>query len=482
MCCFPFPGPTEPTDPEELVGGWLAAAVAELEGRTADVRRLLTTPDGTLRRRAHGFPVARALLAEGEFVTLRDLLDRLETHARVWDDLLSVCGCGHLRSSLALAEGHAREALGFTEVHLLVAEELGLGLRRTDLLVARSSALLALGLRAEAREAARLALDSVDGDRTGARAAIAALRAAGGAADDAVAEPVTTPVAPAIHPPRDLMADRAPPRDSVEQRSRLHADALELLKAYDERGMPFALSLRNYHITVHHGPFERGAQYVETMIRRALPAGAGVLTIQDQGDIAIYTGSGSSADRGAASLLLPDDEWREIVAGLIPFADLIVSEPYMLTEAVRFELDTARHHGSWDRTVVVLPPLNSPFATLDSDPLIQMFPRCVWADTFHTTSFEDLPVVADLLQRMRDLTALPDAERAPTDDRLIGSMRTRSTAPPWRAASKRGWRRTGCSAMSTTWMLATTRSGPCFGRPRYGGSKSGGATWNTARR
>jgi len=39
--------------------------------------------------------------------------------------------------------------------------------------------------------------------------------------------------------------------------------------------------------------------------------------------------------------------------------------------------------------------------------LIQMFPRCIWADSLHREYFSDSPMVADLLDRIRQLARVP---------------------------------------------------------------------------
>jgi hypothetical protein len=105
------------------------------------------------------------------------------------------------------------------------------------------------------------------------------------------------------------------------------------------------------------------------------------------------------------------------VSSLIPLADLIVSECLMITPGVRFELETAYRTDRWDRTVVILPPQDSPLALLDKDPLVQMFPRCLWADSLHNEALADVPVLKDLLARIDALARLPDDERRRLTDR-----------------------------------------------------------------
>ncbi|HYC89538.1 MAG TPA: hypothetical protein VEO54_10040 [Thermoanaerobaculia bacterium] len=78
---------------------------------------------------------------------------------------------------------------------------------------------------------------------------------------------------------------------------------------------------------------------------------------------------------------------------------------------MRYELQTAYELGRWDRTVLVLPPLHSHLDVIDSDSLLQMFPRVIWADTLHTESLTDAFVLKDLLARIDAIAALPDEER-----------------------------------------------------------------------
>ena len=121
-----------------------------------------------------------------------------------------------------------------------------------------------------------------------------------------------------------------------------------------QRGIPFVLYLRKFNVTVLRGPGEFGPQLLENSLRAALPAGVNVVTIQDPDSI--YSGTGSSADRGAPALILPYEGWRDVVRELIEHAALIVSECLMLSEGVMFELETAYRLGHWDRTVLVASP------------------------------------------------------------------------------------------------------------------------------
>jgi hypothetical protein len=97
----------------------------------------------------------------------------------------------------------------------------------------------------------------------------------------------------------------------------------------------------------------------------------------------------------------------------------------MLSEGVRRELQMIYDAHRWDRTVLVLPPLHSYLATVDSDSLIQLFPRCVWADSLHRELFTDSPAVADLLERIRAIAHLPVETR-----RTLSDLSARDKAYP----------------------------------------------------
>ena len=83
----------------------------------------------------------------------------------------------------------------------------------------------------------------------------------------------------------------------------------------------------------------------------------------------------------------------------------------MLTWGVRYELETAYRLGRWDRTVLVLPPVDGRIQVVDSDPLIQMFPRCVWANVFHTRPLIEHYTITDLVSRIRAILEMPESER-----------------------------------------------------------------------
>ena len=149
-----------------------------------------------------------------------------------------------------------------------------------------------------------------------------------------------------------------------------------MIDEYIHHGTPFVLYLRKFGDVVAHGPMEFGPQLLENSLRAALPEGANMVTVQELrkfSDVE-YSGGGTFVDRGAPALILSDKEWQDVVEVLIGHAALIVSECLMLSSGVRFELETAYRLRRWDRTVLVLPPLDGPYRIIDSDPVVQMFP------------------------------------------------------------------------------------------------------------
>jgi hypothetical protein len=393
---FPMPGPTGEVNAEELLDGRPAALVAMLDGRPADAVRILAAqvagrPDNwpeSNKDLAVNLLLLRAKIAAGRHDEARDLIARLRPVADRRDDVPARCELATAAAALLLAAGDAAAALAATDDFLNPAATGDLVLVRNELLTVRAEALRAFGRTAEA-------------DATAAE-----VRDVSAAA----------PISPASRPRRPKPAAE-PHLTGPERRRQLHEAALAVVEDYNARGLPFALYFRKYDILVAHGPMEFGPQLVENVLADAMPPGAHVLTIQAHNDWAEYSGAGHFMDRSAPALYVGDDEWEAVATQLIPFADLIVSECYMLSPGVRFELDLAYRANRWDRTVLLLPPLRSPLAVIDSDPLIQMFPRCVWADSLHTHPLPDASVVRDLIARMAAIAALPDADRALLTDR-----------------------------------------------------------------
>jgi hypothetical protein len=400
-----YPGPTEATRPEELLDGEPSALVALGEGRPRDAVTLMS------RHRILGPPQGLIMLR-----ALQELSD-VDNAAWLLDDMKDLYGRNDdipMLAELALREAAVSEPegdLAIIEPWLVAADELGLGLLWTDLTLARTRALLAQDDLVRAASAARAAFDRCmsGGYRMGARQALKLLDSAGAeTSPDEVAwahrpgwDPGETPLA--RKPPRTI------PSIGPDRRSDLDSAARQVLKDYVERKVPFVLYLRAFAVTVWHGPKEFGLQLLENVVSGAIAGFANVITIQDQ-NLSLYSGSGSPSDRTAPALLLGNEQWQEVAEQLIMHADLIVSEALVLSPGVRYELERIYANGAWGRTVLVLPPLGGELPELDGDPLIQLFPRCVWAEDFHTIPFERHAVSAPLLDRLNRIAADPEAE------------------------------------------------------------------------
>ena len=92
---------------------------------------------------------------------------------------------------------------------------------------------------------------------------------------------------------------------------------------------------------------------------------------------------------------------------------------------MRVELVTAYRLKRWNRNVLVLPPWVGALEVIDSDLVAQLFPRCVLANAFHTTSLVDYSTVADLLELLRVIMELPEDLRRDmlVRNRLINGAR-----------------------------------------------------------
>jgi hypothetical protein len=430
-----LPGPALDVDPETLAEGRPAATAAFVDERFEDACGILErhaldrmTPWMTLDVRVRN---VRAQFAAGRHEDARRAVAELITIANDLDDTAARCQLALLRAEMLLVDGDTTACQALVEQSLDLAAVGGLGMLWIDLLVLRSRALLALHDRETAQVSAAAAVFELDPRilarwpaaddllgashpecdyRTGALRAVDALRAAGGEVHgDRVRALATAP--PPTQKRRTIDRSDEKRRTGPERRIELHEAALAAIEAYANNGQPLAVYFRKYDFNVTYGPMEYGPRLIENVLRDALPDDANVVTIQSHEDAMGYTGNGFVMDRAAPALLLDDDGWQEAAAALIANADLIVSECLMLSQGVRFELQTAYELGRWDRTVLVLPPLRSPFAVVDSDPLVQMFPRCIWADSLHTEEVTDAYVMKDLLARINGIASLPVEKR-----------------------------------------------------------------------
>lgn len=207
------------------------------------------------------------------------------------------------------------------------------------------------------------------------------------------------------------------------RRKQLHEFGEQALRDYFEKGTPYALSLRKYGLNIFHGPFENGPQLIENKLLAIMPPGSNVISIQNQSETASYEGEEAFFDRSTPSLFLSDDEWKDKAVTLIRHADLIVSEALMLSPAVQFELEQALESDAWDKTVLILPPPSSEMETIDGESIIRKFPRCIWADEFHTSDLGDSFLIRDLIERVTAINALPEEQRSLLADRELRLQR-----------------------------------------------------------
>lgn len=386
-----FPGPTRDVKAEELHEGRAAALVKLVTGSSNEAVRILTSQlklwsKESLESR-QGLTIRlmllRAQIAAGRYEDAWLAINELRHLADKLDDAAARCQIACANAELLLAAGKAEASLALTDDFLDLASNCDLVLLRNDLIRIRSKALQALSRVGEAAA-------SMDGIQT--------------------VPPVLVSRLPKKR--RRRAVNRESFKDEADYRLHLHEAALAVIDDYTTKGLPFAIYFRKYGFQVSHGPMELGPQLIENVLQDAMPPGAQVLTVQSHDDISIeYTGAGGRFNRSAPALYIKDEEWREFVSKLIPLADLIISECYMLSEGVRFELEVAAHYDLWDRTVLLLPPQKSYLKLIDNDPLIQIFPRCIWMDSFHTESVAESPLVQDLIVRMEQIAALSDNER-----------------------------------------------------------------------
>ena len=428
---IPIEGPSGEVRPEHLADGRLAAILALLEERFDEVRSLAARDEGTLAVRQ-----LRTLLLRAEISAKCDeqadaLLSSLRDFAQQRDNCAEECELAVL-AQLRL-EDHT-ERLALVESYLPRAAACGLGIHWRDLQLARARTLETLARRHEACRAAEAALFGGAGvigayehrDWAAVGEAVDLLESFGEEVPDYLLTNLERSPLSERRSPRKPDKRRNAPSSAtgVVARKELHAAALKVVEAFENQGMPFALYFRKFYFEVLHGPFEFGPKLTENALRDALPPEVEVITIQDHGQMT-YKFRSSRFQREAPALLLADENWQEAARALIPLADLIVSEPLMLSEGVRLELQMIYETNRWDRTVLLLPPLHTYLSTVDNDSLIQMFPRCIWADSLHHEPFTDSPVIKDLLERIRVIASLPLETR-----RTLCDLATRDKAYP----------------------------------------------------
>jgi len=324
--------------------------------------------------------------------------------------------------------------LEIVDAFLPRAAACGLGLHWKDLQIARSQTLIEMGRLEEARSAAQAVISGVGGiadtyadeDWPAVRHAVSTMQSAGGVvADHILAQLQREPIRTRSSPPKPARSRPAASEGTRTTASgNLHESALRVVERYQSEGLPFVLYFRTFHIDVLQGPFEYGPKLTENALRDSLPPEIEVLTIQDQRSTT-YDLDDSRLQRKAPAFALDDENWPEVAQSLITLSDLIVSEPFMLGSGVRLELEMIYKASLWDRAVLVLPPLDCPLATIDNDSLIQLFPRCIWADSLHDNPLTQSPVIQDLLHRVRSIASLPVEQR-----RQLRSREARDKAYP----------------------------------------------------
>jgi len=420
---IPLEGPRGAVSPEDPAEGRVAAMLALAEGRLEDVRALAGRKVGPVAASQLRMLLVRTEILEGQAGQARALLERARLEAEEADDCAQECEVAVLALRVT---SDAKSRLAMANSYLPRAAACGLGLYWRDLQIERSRALAELGQFEAARKSGEETLAGIVGLR-GAQADwdwVAADEAArlmqearGIVPEDLLADLQSRPIPRRDSPPRSVPRRAAAYIGSGNAaRENYHAAALRVAEAYKAEGMPFVLYLRKFDIEVLHGPFEHGPKLTENWLRDALPQEVEVLTIQDPDSMTYELGS-SRMRREAPAFPLDNANWTEAAESLITFADLIVSEPLMLSDGVRLELEMIYRLQRWDRTVLVLPPLESEFSLIDNDELIQMFPRCVWADAMHDTPITEAPVIVDLMERVRALAALRAEKRRNLIDR-----------------------------------------------------------------
>jgi hypothetical protein len=428
---IPLPGPSGELTAEQLVDGRLAAMLALAEGEFTKVESLAAADVGAAAQNELGVLRLRAELAAGRQGGADALLPRLRRSTEAEDDSAAECELAVLAQTRI---GGAAERLAEAEAYLPRSAACGLGMHWRDLQLARARALRDLGRRDEACAAAESALlgnrdmagAHPSGDWAVAREAASLLASLGRPAPADLLATLQGAAPPPRRSPARPVKRRPPPSSEhgATGRAEIHAAAVRVLQAYETDGTPFALHFRKFDIEVLHGPFELGPKLTENALRDALPPEVELITIQDQSSLTYDLGS-SRLRREAPALLLEDERWADVVRELIPHADLIVSEALMLSPGVRDELQMIYDAQRWDRTVLVLPPPEGSLATIDNDGIVQMFPRCVWADSLHEVSFVASPVITDLLERLRGMAQLPAEAR-----RALRNPRARDEAFP----------------------------------------------------
>lgn len=198
----------------------------------------------------------------------------------------------------------------------------------------------------------------------------------------------------------------------MDRREQLHAAAWRVIEEFTGDGVPYVLYLRKFDLHVLHGPDDLHRELLENyLLDEVTKLGANLVSIQEPGDAAAsYVEDNIAFARRAPALSLGGD-WAKYARALIADADLIVSECLMLSPGVRSELEFAFRNGAIERVALVLPPPGSSLAPVDDDPAVQYVLRAVYTSELFNTAFLDSFVVADLIERLTRIAALPVSQR-----------------------------------------------------------------------
>jgi hypothetical protein len=426
---------------EDVQAGEPSAQLAVLQGRAAEAVAILDRAFQKIaddQKGTRGYVTLQVLRLEASSLsdaTWRDndTLIALQGLADHQDVRWLACRLARIHARLALRSGRPGDALAHLDRALPLASSWALGRYWLELMTDRAALLRELGRLDEARATARMLLigeadersdwwidaapapaglheghreSILEGTRVfaGAEAAIEGLTEARASLDR---------LGPRTTLPKRRAVNADPERPHT--REEMHAQALAVLSAHERDGTPFVLYLTTFGLGISHTASPFGPELLENSVLDAIPDGVNVIRIQEHSPYDDYASTAISVRRRAPALLLGDDTWKDVAERLISTADLIISECYMLRPGVRFELERAYRLGRWDRTVLVLPPLQSVITPVDNDPLIHMFPLCIWADELHTHQFFDLTVTRPMLERLQALAALsPEDARALT--------------------------------------------------------------------
>jgi hypothetical protein len=110
-----------------------------------------------------------------------------------------------------------------------------------------------------------------------------------------------------------------------------HDRSVKVIEEYNNEGKPFVLYLRKFSFNVWHGKDDINRYLTDNYIESNLPQGVNLISIQEPGDSMTFF-------RKVPSLHLTDTSWQCVVEEPIKIADIIVSECYMLSPRVTYEM------------------------------------------------------------------------------------------------------------------------------------------------